>query len=90
MIAMAEKQSEHRQELEKKVIEGRIKDSRMGVIFAFVIGMTALVCGAAVVVKGYSAEGLTIGGAGIIGLVSVFIYGTRANRKERQEKDMRL
>ncbi len=88
IVTMAENQGEHRRELEKKVIEGRIKDSRLGIFCGLTIGMTALICGTIVIIFGHSAEGLTMGSAGIVGLVGVFVYGTRANRKEREKKDL--
>lgn len=42
IMKMAEIQSAHRQELEKKVIDSNIKGSKKGQIFGFIIGMSGL------------------------------------------------
>ena len=40
LIKMAELQGEHRRELEENVISGDIKQSKLGSIFAFIMGMS--------------------------------------------------
>jgi uncharacterized membrane protein len=86
IMIMAEEQSKHRRELEKKVIETDSRNSFLGVIFAFVLGMTTIITGGIVVIKGYTWPGTVLGSAGLVGLVSTFIYGTRERRKERESK----
>jgi hypothetical protein len=49
----------------------------LGVIFAFDIGMTALIGGVLTAVKGQPWAGGFFGAAGLGGLVGAFIYGTR-------------
>lgn len=39
IITMAEKQSEHRQKMEEKMISAESRDSLLGVIFAFLLGV---------------------------------------------------
>ena len=90
IIKMAENQSAHRQEIEKKVISANTRDSKLGVIFAFTLGMSTLVCGTIVILSGYEWPGTLIGSSGLIGLTSVFIYGTRSSRKERANKEKRI
>ncbi|MBM4027710.1 MAG: DUF2335 domain-containing protein [Planctomycetes bacterium] len=73
IMAMAEKQSEHRRRLEAKVIDTDARNSLLGVIFAFVLGLATVVSGAFVAVKGYQWPGAILGSAGLVGLVSAFI-----------------
>lgn len=48
ILSMAERQSQHRQDMEKKIVEAEARDSYHGVWFAFIMGMTSLACGTAV------------------------------------------
>ncbi|MBW1999257.1 MAG: DUF2335 domain-containing protein [Deltaproteobacteria bacterium] len=86
IITMAETQSKHRQALESAVIESDIRQSKTGLVFGFIIGMTAIVLGAVCVLYGHGLGGGLIGGSGITGLAGVFVYGTAARRKERKAK----
>ena len=86
IMAMAEKQSEHRQQLEKKALDTDSRNSLLGVIFAFILGLLTIVAGVIVILTGHSWPGTILGSAGLVGLVSVFIYGTRERRKERENK----
>lgn len=82
---MAESQSKHRQALELKVINSDIEDSRRGLIFGLVIGL-AVVGGTICTITGHQIGGSIIGGGGLTGLVSVFVYGSRSRRKEREQR----
>lgn len=86
IIAMAERQSAHRQELEKKVINSGSRDSLLGIISATIIALATLASGTYVISIGKTWSGTIIGSAGLIGLVGVFIYGTRSSRKEREQQ----
>jgi uncharacterized membrane protein len=87
IIDMAKEQSEHRQILEKTVINSDIRNSKLGLIFGFIIGMTGIVAGVVVIVTGQVAAG-SILFAGTLGvLVGTFVYGSQGRRKEREDKD---
>jgi uncharacterized membrane protein len=88
ILIMAENQARHRQEIEKLVIAANIRDSRAGTIFAFFISMSTIIAGTIVALNGYDWPGVALGGSGLAGLASVFIYGTRSNRKERESKSL--
>jgi len=83
---MAEKQSEHRQAIETVFVTSNARNSTLGVIFAFAIGLFTIFGGVFLAYKGIEWPGAVIGSTGVIGLVSVFIYGTRSSKKERSEK----
>ncbi len=86
IIKMAENQSAHRQQLEKIVIGSDARHSFLGVIFAFIIAMSFLAVAAYSINLGHTVAGTLIGTGGLTGLVSVFIYGTKSRRKEREER----
>lgn len=86
IMAMAEKQSEHRHNIEKIVISNDAKKSLLGVVFAFIICMTCLVIAGFCIYWDKNGLGVFIGGFGLTSVVGTFIYGTRSNRREREEK----
>jgi len=83
---MAERQAAHRQEMEKKQLQSEITDSRLGVIFAFILCLATIASGTYCILNGFSISGTLIAGTGLTGLVGVFIYGTRQNRKEKEKR----
>ena len=83
IIAMAETQSNHRMELERTILPHREKLPGRGQIFAFILGLFGLACGAYCAVNGQPWAGVGIGGATLGGLVSAFLYS-----KTQQEKDL--
>jgi uncharacterized membrane protein len=87
IMAMAEKQSLHRQIIEQTAINASSRNSTMGVIFAFIIAMSTLLVGAyCIVFLNKDLLGTLIGGVGLGSIVGTFIYGTRSNRAEREGK----
>lgn len=87
IISMAEKQSSHRQDLEKQVIKSDIRNSLLGLIFGFIIGLGGVSCGFYLIYIGKIIEGGLFSGATIVALVSAFIYGSTQRRKERASKN---
>ena len=81
ILSMAERQSEHRQFLEKRDSQ----DQHLGIVFAFTLALAALVAGCVVVLNGHPILGSLFGLSGVGGIVATFIYGTRSNRKEREQ-----
>jgi uncharacterized membrane protein len=86
ILVMAEEQAAHRKEMERIVIKSRARDSLLGIISGFLIALTTIISGVYVIVHGYQWSGTILGSVGLVGLVSVFIYGTNSNRKEREAK----
>jgi uncharacterized membrane protein len=86
ILAMAERQSKHREILESQVITGNISAQKMGSIFAFIICLVAVVGGFSLIWIGKSADGLAAIIASLTALAGVFVYGKRQQRKEREGK----
>ncbi|TSC83527.1 MAG: hypothetical protein G01um101417_510 [Parcubacteria group bacterium Gr01-1014_17] len=83
---MAEEQSSHRRELEKKVITSDISRSKWGQILGFIIAVVGLGVSAVVAVWGSAVAGGIIGVGTLASLVGVFMYGSSVRSKEREEK----
>ncbi len=86
IIKMAEDQSSHRRDLEKKVIESDISRSRWGQILGFVIAVTGLLVSAVIGIFGNPIAGTVMGTGTIALLVGVFMYGSRLRSEERKDK----
>ncbi|MEK7150143.1 MAG: DUF2335 domain-containing protein [Patescibacteria group bacterium] len=89
IIKMAEEQSAHRKELEKKVINSDITRSKWGQILGFVIALAGLGVSAIVVVYGNAIAGGFIGVGTLASLVGVFMYGSKTRSKERETKNLK-
>jgi uncharacterized membrane protein len=86
IIAMAERQSAHRESLEAEVVTGNVAAQKRGSIYAFIISMTVILCGTFVIHEGHSAYGLAAILADLAGVAGVFVYSRNVQRKERDEK----
>jgi uncharacterized membrane protein len=82
LIKMAEKEQNHRHEMDMKVASAQINDLRrnrlennLGQVFGLVIGLTAIMAGSFTAIKGSQLAGGLIGTAGVAGLVSAFVLG---------------
>lgn len=84
ILSMAERQSSHRQAPEKSQSEAAIRDSRLGVIFAFLIGIGSLLSAVVISIVALNNAGVIVGGllgvTGIGSIVGTFIYGTRLKK----------
>jgi uncharacterized membrane protein len=90
IIKSVENQSQHRQVLEKIVIKSGSRDSLLGIILGFIIGICGLTGGIFCVLKGHDWAGSIIAGADLAVLVGVFIYGTNSRREERIKKSTEM
>ena len=86
ILHMAEEQSKHRQYIERKAIDTQTRNSTLGVVFAFLLGLSTIVCGTWISLSGDSIFGFASMLLGLTSLVGVFVYGKRANKKELEEK----
>lgn len=86
IFELAQSQARHRQELEKIAISSGARDSAIGIVCGFILGMTAICGGVLCILKGFQWGGGIIGTGGLSGLVGVFVYGTRSRRQERETK----
>lgn len=83
IIAMAESQHAHRQELEKHVIKSNVAAQKLGTILGFVVAMTVVLGGMFLVYEGKNGAGLAAILTALASLVGVFVYS-----KHEQQKDL--
>lgn len=87
IMIMAESQSEHRRNLETKVVNANNRDSLLGVIFAFIIAIV-IVLGAIFLIykdKNLSGFSLLLGGGGTY--FAVFLKSKSKDNKQLQEQE---
>ena len=58
ILAMAESQSAHRQDLEKAVVLANVSDAKRGQNYAFILGLAAILCGSGLIAIGRTVEAL--------------------------------
>lgn len=86
IIQMAQKQSDHRMDLERKVIEGELRRAAQGLACAFIMGLAILAGGVWSILRGHDTAGASLVVTGIAAVVSAFLVGTVQRRKERETK----
>jgi uncharacterized membrane protein len=86
IMAMAERQSSHRQGLENIAVSAQTRDSLIGLIFGLVIGLATICGGVICIMNGHEIGGTILGGTGLASLVGVFVYGSQQRRSEREAK----
>ena len=88
LIRIAEKNSDHRRDMESRVISGNVESQKKGVLYAFTICMTLIVGGLVLL---YFRPNVPLAGAApivtaIVGLCTVFITGKIQQARERKER----
>lgn len=86
ILEMTEKQSAHRIDMEKKVVERGSIHSLLGMIFGFIISVIAIVGGIYLIINDYVWPGVAMITLDLVGLASIFVYGSHSRRTERQQK----
>ncbi len=86
ILSMAERQAAHRQNLERVVVFGDSRRSFYGLWAGFIVALCFLGGAVFLVFNGHEWAGTIVGGLDIVGLVSVFVIGSRSRKQERIEK----
>ncbi len=86
IVAMAEKQQSHRQDLERKLVFSNAESQVRGSYLGFVVCMTVVLGGFYLLYLGRQITGIIAVVTPLIGLVSVFVYGKHAQQKDLNEK----
>lgn len=90
ILAMAERQSKHRETLEAQVVAGNLQSQRSGSRYAFILALAAILGGISLIYSGKDASGLATVISALAGLVSIFFYSQHKQSKERVEKSTAL
>lgn len=87
ILADFEKQTQHRQTLEKAVVESRVSSTKRGQWFAFIIAGLFLSFAAFSVYMEQPLLAGVIGAIDIVGLVGSFLYSQYSQKEERRQRD---
>ena len=77
-----EKQSQHRRDIENKVVSWNNIESLLGQLFGLIIAGSVLYASYSLAINGHETVASILGGATIVGLTSIFVYG----KKKQGEK----
>lgn len=83
---MTEKQSAHRIQLEDHAIREELQQSRRGQNFGFALGVLGLILATVLALMGHEVIAGIFGTTTIVGLVTVFVIGKRAQQKEDEDQ----
>jgi uncharacterized membrane protein len=87
IFAMAEKQSSHRIQIEDQVIKEELKQSRLGQLFGFILGLVGMALATTLALFGHEAVAGIFGTTTIIGLVTVFVLGKKSQQKNNTDNE---
>ena len=87
IMVMAEKQQEHRHQIESRVVWSNTTDQRIGLILGFIVMMPVAGAGIWCVSIGKDTTGLSALITSVGGPVAAFIYGRKKQSEERQNKN---
>jgi uncharacterized membrane protein len=85
-MAMAEKQSAHRESLEPQVVAGNVSSQARGALYAFIICLVTIIGGFVLIGMGKSVIGVSAIIGSLATLASVFVISKREQRRERTDK----
>lgn len=86
ILAMAESQSQHRQELERLVVLSNCRSQDRGPILGFLLAAGAISLGGFLILHGKEVSGLVALIGALVAVVVPFLYGKRVQQKELEEK----
>ncbi len=89
-MAMAERQSAHREQMEARVVNGNVASQTRGSYFAFILALISIMGGFFLIYAGKNAQGLVAIIVSVGSLAGVFIYSKYEQRKERERKSETL
>lgn len=82
IMAMAERQSSHRIEIEKLAIKEELKQSGRGQLFGFILALIGMSIAFGLAYLGHDTVAGIFGTTTIIGLVTVFVIGRKQQNKD--------
>lgn len=85
ILKMAEKQLDHRIDVEKLAIRRQLNQSGIGQILAFLIALGCIGASAWLAIHDHDTVAGVVGGATVVGLVTVFIAGRNAQKKQLKD-----
>ncbi len=86
ILAMAEKQNDHRIEMEQGLLSHQTRNERAGLRYAFLLALAGLVLVGILAWRGAIGPAVGIAIAQIAALVGVFVYGRRQQSEDQKRQ----
>lgn len=86
IFSLVQEQSDHRRHLESKHLHHSIIRAYMGLVAALLVAFAGLGAAVYIAVEADPAAGAVVASIDLVGLVGVFVYGTRQIQADRQSK----
>lgn len=86
ILSMAEKESRHRQDLEKISLKGDLSSRTLGQTLAFVISISAIGAGTYMVISGATISGTLLSGSGLASIVVAFLKNGDPSQKNNKNE----
>jgi uncharacterized membrane protein len=90
ILKMAEAQSSHRIDIEKRVVRSQQTQGFCGQLFGLIIGVFGIGSATFAAIRGQPWFGSIIGGATLVSLVSAFLYSRHAQKKDLDKKSEQM
>jgi len=87
ILEMAEQNAKHRRNLQFAALKAQKSEIRIGQLFGFGIGISALSTSIVAMYFGFPAVAGIIGGTTVVGLVTVFVIGRSSSRSSPNNMD---
>lgn len=86
IVAMAERQSAHRQDLETRIIKSDIFRSNLGMTLGFIVAIVGLLVSGWTISTGQGTAGAIIGSATLAAMVTAFVTGRNFRKSDIEKK----
>lgn len=84
-MKMAENQQNHRISVESNLVASQSFQSKLGQVFGLIIGLAGIGCGTYLATIGQDVVGSIIAGGTVVSLVSVFVVGKKAQKRNSED-----
>lgn len=86
IVAMAERQAQHRQDLEKAVVNANCHAQLFGQCFAFILSLVVICAGAYLLANGKSLQGFSAIILAVGSLIGALVFSRKEQKEERAKK----
>ena len=85
IVTMAEKEQNHRHEIEQTAVHGSVSAEKRGQTFAFLLCGSVILGSIGLIAVGHPVSGTLLAGSTLVGLAYIFITGRRQEESEGED-----
>lgn len=82
IFVMAERQSNHRQALEKVIVNSDSKRAYLGLLSGLIVALVVVISGAFLIFNGHDWAGATMVTGIVVALSGIFVYGSKVENQK--------